>query len=346
MDEVVIRRADAADIEPILELVRLSLGEGRIPRSLDYWAWKHEHNPFGRSPILIAEADREIIGLRAFMRWNWSSHGKEIRAVRAVDTATHPGWRGRGIFSRLTQALVQEMREEGIELVFNTPNAFSRPGYLKMGWSSLGRVSLWIRPRRVLRMARSLIERRPQGEDRLEQGTERPADGAVGLRPLSEFIGWSERDFLDRLPRTGGRLSTPLTPEYLRWRYVEIPALEYWAAWSRKAGRRAAIVGRVRSHKGLRELRLCELMVQDTRGSIGQAAGLVRDMVREMRTDYAAGMAAPGTPERQALLRAGFVPAPRLGPVLTVRPLSDDRERCDPLVRSSWRLSIGDLELF
>jgi hypothetical protein len=45
-----------------------------------------------------------------------------------------------------------------------------------------------------------------------------------------------------------------------------------------------------------------------------------------------------------ALAHSGFFPAPRSGPILTVRPL----HACapDPLRRGSWALSIGDLELF
>jgi hypothetical protein len=45
-----------------------------------------------------------------------------------------------------------------------------------------------------------------------------------------------------------------------------------------------------------------------------------------------------------ALARSGFVPAPRIGPILTVRPLA--ALAADPLQRSAWRLSVGDLELF
>lgn len=344
-DDLVVRRADPTDIDPILELLRLSLGEGRIPRSREYWAWKHERNPFGPSPVLVAEANGQIVGVRAFMRWSWSSREATIPAVRAVDTATHPDWRGRGVFSRLTQALVQEMRDEGVALVFNTPNEISRPGYLKMGWSSLGRVSLWVRPRRWLRLTRALIKREREEGKGIDR--DMAATGRAGPRPLSELVRASEReDFLERLPRFDARLSTRLTPEYLRWRYAAIPGFEYGAAWSWEPDQRAAIVCRVRSHKGLRELRLCEAMVERGRRSIRQAARLIGVVARETRADYAAAMAAAGTPERQALLWAGFVPAPRLGPVLTVRPLTNHRGDPDPLLRSSWHLSIGDLELF
>lgn len=309
--------------------------------------WKHEHNPFGASPILVAEADGRIVGVRVFMRWNWSMGPERVTAVRAVDTATHPDWRARGIFSRLTLALVERMRTEHIEFVFNTPNELSRPGYLKMGWSSVGRVSLWVRPRRIRRMTRALMKRGRHGEDRYDREVEHLTNGHVQLFPSAEFVGLAGLDdFLEELPRDDTRLTTRVTSEYLRWRYAEIPAFEYWAAWSRKSEHGAAIVCRIRSYRGLRELRLCEVLVGRTPRSIRFAAELIGDVVRGADPDYAAAIAASGTPERRALLSAGFIPAPRVGPVLTVRPLSQDKREFDPLLRSAWRLSIGNLELF
>jgi GNAT superfamily N-acetyltransferase len=155
--ELEIRAGTAADTDRILELVRLSLGEGTIPREREYWEWKHHRNPFGESPVLLAEAGGELVGLRVFMRWEWDAGGERLRAVRAVDTATHPAWQGKGIFSRLTKRLLEEMRREGTHFVFNTPNEKSRPGYLKMGWGAVGRVNLWIRPLRPLRVARAML---------------------------------------------------------------------------------------------------------------------------------------------------------------------------------------------
>src|SRR5688572_29913041 len=121
-DEILVRSAVEDDTGRILKLLKASLGEGTIPREAGYWNWKHRTNPFGASPALLAEHDGQLVGLRAFMRWSWLRDGVEIQAVRAVDTATHPGWQGRGIFTRLTLALVEAVKAEGVSFVFNTPN--------------------------------------------------------------------------------------------------------------------------------------------------------------------------------------------------------------------------------
>ena len=47
--------------------------------------------------------------------------------ARAVDTATDPEFQGRGIFTRLTLEALDALPAEGVELVFNTPNARASP---------------------------------------------------------------------------------------------------------------------------------------------------------------------------------------------------------------------------
>src|SRR5688500_12323348 len=115
-----IREATEADIPAIVALLKISLGENLMPKSDRYWRWKHLENPFGPSPVLLCWEGGNLIGVRAFMRWRWMWEQKNYHAVRAVDTATHPGHQGKGIFKRLTLSLVERCRHED-HFVFNTP---------------------------------------------------------------------------------------------------------------------------------------------------------------------------------------------------------------------------------
>jgi GNAT superfamily N-acetyltransferase len=344
--ELTLRAGGPGDTDRILALVRRSLGEGRIPREPGYWRWKHEANPFGASPVLLAESGDELVGLRVFMRWQWLAGGQCVPAVRAVDTATHPEWQGRGIFRKLTLALVEQMREEGVHFVFNTPNTRSRPGYLKMGWSSLGRTSLWIRPLRPLRLLTAAV-RAGRGEDT----TQEPGDPGVeipGTSPAAALLDEPAlAHFLAGLHSAReGRLATPRTEAYLRWRYAQVPGFRYRAAWRIEGSDGAAVLFRSRRQGALTELRLSEVLVGPGGQSRKLARALLGRVVRMADADYVSAMAAPGTPEQRALLGSAFLPAPRLGPVFTVRPLHPAPG--DPVLsrRSAWRFSIGDLELF
>ncbi len=344
-DDIRVREAVESDRDGILELMRSSLGEGAIPRSLDFWRWKHEENPFGPSPCLVATAGEEIVGLRVFMRWSWTLGSTRLKAVRAVDTATHPEWRGRGIFSRLTRGLVDQMTREGVSFVFNTPNPQSRAGYLKMGWRDVGRVTPWVRPMRPTRLLSSVFSARLRSSD--DDAFEDPPE-PPGTDP-GELFGRSDVEaFLRAVAPPADRLATTRTATYMRWRYGNVPGTPYRASGEVQGSSGAILVFRLKVRRGkTRELRFCELLVGDDSESRKVAARLAKRVLGATDADFAAIMVVTGGRSAPLLPRLGFAPAPRLGPIMTVRPLAGEGLSPEELVqRSSWHTSIGDLELF
>ena len=326
--------------EAILDLVRQSLGEGTIPRTLDYWRWKHAANPFGASSVLVAEADGGLVGLRAFMRWTWKSEECQVPAARAVDTATHPDYRGRGIFKRLTLHLRDEIEGKGTAFVFNTPNTQSRPGYLKMGWSLVGKPTLWVRPVQPLRLALELRHEGLGGEEEAPPFVEAAPAADVLCEPdVQELVVAASAERVERF-------HTPKLRDYLQWRYADIPGFAYQAL-SRGAGADGALVIlRTRQRGALREIRLCDMVIGPTQMARRNGQALLREVPRLADVDVVLAMAAGRPALRWALLTSGYVPAPRTGPILTVYPFPDATDLPDPRRLASWAASIGDLELF
>ncbi len=326
-----IREYETADEAPVLGLLNLALGTGRaFERSTSFFRWKHLENPFGRSLMLLAE-NGDIVGLRAFLRWQFRAGPEVIRAVRAVDTATHPHYQRRGVFSRLTAACLDRARADGVHLVFNTPNPYSLPGYLKLGWTYVGRARVFARPLRPVRLIRSILGR--DGE----------ADGDASWRPINDLLA-DERALTDLLARDDAHLvdgiRTARTVAFLRWRYAQVPSLSYGGHWVERDGLRAAVIFRMTRRRGLRELMLCELLME--RGQDGRR--VVREVLAASGADYAVAHCARSTPHRRVLLSLGFVPVPH-GPHFTVRPLARDLA-VDPTTFAPWRLALGDLEVF
>lgn len=335
---VVLRPATAADVPQMIELVRVVLGEGSIPRTEAFWRWKHEQNPFGRSPAMVAEVDGRIVSLRVFLRWRWRFGGRELAAVRPVDTATHPDWRRRGLFERLTRALVEAMRDEGVAFLFNTPNARSGQGYRKLGWRIVGRPAIWVRPVRPIRLLAGLAGRQawPANADPRAGG-----GGSATLLEAPDLAG-----FLRSTTRCIPRLVTDISAAYLAWRYRDCPGISYGAAGTFDRASGALLIFRRAVRRGLRELRLSDLFVTDDRASQSKVKDVVRSLTREEEIDLVTARAGRGTAEAKALVRAGFVPVPRIGPTLAVRPIAAEAA-LPPIDRlSAWSASIGDLEVF
>ena len=308
------------DLPAVLDLLRAALGETTLlQRTAELFRWKHVENPFGRSVALVAEADDKIVGLRAFMRWNLEWDGTVIRCGRAVDTATHPAYHRRGIFKNLTTAAVDIARERGIQLIFNTPNDRSRPGYLKMGWKDVGPIRVLVRPHPG-RLASGRRESFPRLDELAPGATPIGAD----WQPAADQGSHSE---------TRDVLATPRSVEYLQWRFGMHPTARYGEV---VAGGASAIV-----RANLRGGR-SELVISDTLGTDPTAA--IRAVVRQSRAAYDVATFPSRSATRAAALRSGMVAIPGITALtLVARPIVAVEP--DVFDLRHWHLSLGDLEL-
>ena len=123
------------DLDQIVSLIKQELDKSYTK---SFFIWKHLKNPFGKSYGLVALNGERIIGLRMFMIWNFlcSEHKKTINAIRPVDTVVDKKYQGKGLFKKLTLQGLEDFKND-YELIFNTPNNNSLPGYIKMGWDQL-----------------------------------------------------------------------------------------------------------------------------------------------------------------------------------------------------------------
>ncbi|HEX6230666.1 MAG TPA: GNAT family N-acetyltransferase [Actinomycetota bacterium] len=337
MADVAIRPYADLDEPEVLQLLDTSLGGGPAGRRPpEFFRWKHIKNPFGRSLMLVAESEGRIVGLRAFMRWRFVASGRPVRAVRAVDTATHPDHQGRGIFSKLTLEAL-EMLSGDADLVFNTPNERSLPGYLKMGWRVVGRLPVRIRVRRPIRFVRGLRSTRGGDQGPLER-----------FAPVGHDVG----ELLARHPSIAklipelvadSRLTTDRSLDYLRWRYADAPLLGYRAV-AETDGRDVHGMGlfRVRARGALTEAAVAEVMVrEDDRRT---ATRLLRKIAAIAAVDHLTCSFPRRTAADRASVASGFLPI-RTGPTLVVRCISEALDP-DPASPRSWALSLGDAEVF
>jgi GNAT superfamily N-acetyltransferase len=321
-----VRVAGLCDRGAVLDLLRASLGWTSHDHFDAFFSWKHEHNPFGRSPAWVATDDGVVVGFRTFMRWRHRTcEGEVLRTVRAVDTATRPSHRGRGIFRQLTLQALEDLRAEDVAFVFNTPNDNSRPGYLKMGWTAVGRLGVAVRIASPASLARVARARATADLWSVPTSAGRPAADVLddpGLAALLDSLGGTPM------------LSTHLTASYLRWRYGFAP-LAYRSVALDDDVRGGLAIFRLRRRGPALECALCEVLAPA--GERPAHRALVRSVARKCGADYVIQLGGP------VIDRSGFVRAPRQGPVLTWCPLAADA----PGSRlSDWALGLGDVELF
>ncbi|MEQ1701858.1 MAG: GNAT family N-acetyltransferase [Ilumatobacteraceae bacterium] len=318
MDGLVVRRATPADEREAIALCGEVLGHEVGETYAAFFHWKHFDNPFGQSPMWVAVDDGRIVAVRVFLRWQFVRNGVVVPAVRAVDTATHASHQGRGLFTALTLQGIRELTDEGVQMVFNTPNDKSRPGYLKMGWQEVGRLAPVASLRSVRGALRSVRSRVP--------ASLHPEPISVGA-DVNEWLrsGGLDRSLAFGHPAAAGTLSTPITPEYVAWRFGS-PLQPCRVIEDDRA---TVIVERRRRGE------VIELVCMAAFGSPRAIDRLLRRTLRPAEADLALRLGSP------APLR-GFLPLPGVGPRLTCRMLGAEPTPALP----NWSLSLGDVVLF
>jgi GNAT superfamily N-acetyltransferase len=321
-----VRPARPSDRAAVLELLVASLGWESDHRYEAFFDWKHEQNPFGRSPSWVALDDGAVVGFRTFMRWvHRAPWGELLPAVRAVDTATRPSHQGRGIFRQLTLQALDDLRAQGVGFVFNTPNDQSRPGYLKMGWVPVGRLPATVRVSSLAAAARLPRARVPAELWSTPVPAGRSAPDVLADPRLDDLLASAP-------PAVG--LATHRTADYLRWRYGFAP-LAYGAITLNDDLRCGLAVFRLRRRGPALECALCDVIAPA--GDQAVPRELARRVARACGADYVIRIGGP------AVDRGGFVRFPRQGPMLAWHALANDPPggRLD-----DWALTLGDVELF
>jgi N-acetylglutamate synthase-like GNAT family acetyltransferase len=319
---MIIRKGTDADIPAIVDLLKSSLGEGMIQKSERLWNWKHVENPHGASPVLVAETDGQVVGVRAFLRWQWQYKGKVLQAIRAVDTATHPDFQGKGIFKKLTLQGLEDAKAAGIDLVYNTPNESSKPGYLKMGWVEMGRMALKLKVN-------------PFAYKRV-------------ISPLAPEQNWEKLSaFLPQLtnPLASDQVHTLISPAYVQWRYQDNPLFDYHFLSDYRS---YALFYRIKSHNFGQEMRIVDLLtsvVAFDKNAKKELASTFQQISKACFLTSASG-------RHFELLNGvypgmGLLPILDKGPIVTLRNISMPIDQFEILQQqSNWGYSLGDMELF
>ncbi len=217
----------SGDERGILDLLQtVSLEE----QSLDRWRWQYEKNPAGEPVIWVAENGGRIIGHRAYVPALVKFGSNTMIVGQAIDTVVDIEYRRQGIFMDLIQKSLIEAHSRGWAFIYNFPNEYSLPGYLKAGWH------------KVCQMRRLIKVFRPENVSQAGFGDR------FGVAKVFQSVGWiyrkvfstsknaltgadlsfkEESCFDTRFDRFWNVFSRYLTigvirdSKYLNWRYVK-----------------------------------------------------------------------------------------------------------------------------
>ena len=313
---MIIKTSEVKDIPAIVDLLKLSLGQSVVEKSAAIWNFKHVDNPFGHSHVLVALENEIFVGVRAFMKWNWQLGNDVWVAYRAVDTATHPDFQGKGIFKKLTLQALDDVQEKQETFVFNTPNDKSRPGYLKMGWVVIDSLPIAIVPT-IVYCFQNIFKKKVINTNQIETNR------------LEELCKIHNEVFSEN-----NTIFTPKSVSYLKWRFENNSMQKYEVVSTNDF----YLAMYIKEHRFFKELRLVEV--------ISSNQNLVEKDIRNAIVSYA-------IQNRCWLITMAnknlfhFRLYGKFGPKFTFKALTKNSSFINKALNIyNWKYSLGDLELF
>ncbi len=289
--------------------------------------WQYLENPLG--PVvgtLAVTPQDEIVGVYTLTPLRFAVAGRPQPGMLSLNTATHPGYQGQGIFVRLAERAYEEAARRGAVGVIGFPNQNSLHGLTRrLGWSLVGRMRVWVRPRKVGTLVGAALRQRATWQRNAAAAAagstaERLADGvSTALFRLGAHAGAAAPvdgglDELLRAQRPGAPLQLDYPAGYLRWRFGSCPSWRYEAACSPDGD--AAVICRHDTLWGMRTTLLLDFGARWDRPAhhrlLALRAALSRACARAAEEDTAQMMTLvnPGHPAEAALALVGFVPVP------------------------------------
>ena len=215
---------------------------------LEHWmGWRrrmYQENPAGAGKIWLAEHESRIVAQRPLILMNLKIDNEIIRIGQTIDLMTHPGYRRRGVFSKLERYVLDEAKQQGICLIIGFPNKAAHPGHVKSGWLDVATMQVVFKPLNWVNVLKTRIKNKfvlKLGEisgtlaDKTFYREKRvPTIEGLTIAHVSSFD-----DRVNELwctLRGQYRIMVAKDKNYLNWRYCTIPGVNYSIYVAEKAG--------------------------------------------------------------------------------------------------------------
>ncbi|MGN6237766.1 GNAT family N-acetyltransferase [Dyella sp.] len=96
-----------------------------------YLQWLYSRNPAGKVVGIDAVHGNELAAHYACIPTTVCLGGKQTKALLSLNTATHPNYQGRGLFTTLAEKTYELGASQGFSAVYGVANANSTPGFIR-----------------------------------------------------------------------------------------------------------------------------------------------------------------------------------------------------------------------
>ena len=340
----------------ILGLERAVYGDAEVADP-GFVEWLYARNPAGAGMVWYAatgDADVPSAGQVAVVPLRVEVDGQAGKVGLVLNVATHPRWRGRGVFAALLARAVAENARRGLRYTFALPNPSSTPGFLRhAGFADAGRLTLLLAPLDAAALAAGR-----GGVARLGVAVGARVAAAVGAArraraaalPVEEVAAdWEGLDALWARLRPSRPVAVVRDRAFAAWRFGACPTRRYRLHVARSGGEVAGlVVTRQAPVLGMPAGLVVDLAVVPGAAAEAAGAALLACAFEEFsaaRVALAASLMLPHRAEYRALRAAGFFPCPRLLEPQPFRVVLRPHAPGLPPGLAGWFLSMADYDV-
>jgi GNAT superfamily N-acetyltransferase len=293
-------------------------------RTVTWWRWAYEENPYGRIDASLAFVGSTLVGQTAAVPLPYVHDGRLLRVARLQDGLVHPGFRGQGVFTRTFRGLTERIRDAGIDFVVGFPNDNSYPAFAgRHGYTHLTDIAMYHLP-----------------ASRLPDVV--PLDSRLEIDSKPRFT--SKDSILAEAVLREHRIHAHRTSEYLSWRYHPNSGYRYGVL---RAYAGSAQVGLVvfKLYEPARSIDLLELVFSSSH--LGLLPGSLSAILRHLREKRPQGFNAWSMEHyhsHNGLLEAGFEPTRSVTHVIVSILSQRCSSACDR--SNAYYFSMGDSDVF
>jgi len=242
-----IRDYKEGDETHILNLFKDTFGKPLLP---EYWKWRFIDNPNKQVMIKLMWDNNRMVGHYAVSPLKMNVEGENILSALSMTTMTHPEYAGKGIFTKLAEALyTDKYQNANLKAVWGFPNNNSHYAFInKLNWVDVSPIT-----------TRSLAIEKIKNKSSLNSSV------------VSSF---SNQHIKTHEELTANhKIKTDKSIDYLTWRYLNNPVNEYTIFELRSATHHYYAVAKVFasfSEKGKYEIDVLELQFPEDEGLISE----------------------------------------------------------------------------
>lgn len=129
-------RYDTSSVTEYADLFRACFPTAAKLADPAYLRWLYTENPCGNAVGFNARVEGRLAAHYVCVPADILVGDRPIRALLSLNTATHPDFQGKGLFTRLAELTYENAAADGFDLVYGVANANSTPGFVrKLGFA-------------------------------------------------------------------------------------------------------------------------------------------------------------------------------------------------------------------